>query len=226
MIGIKQNTRNPIMNGGVCIGLAFDDGVIIAADNQASFGNMNKFEVDRVFKVNKKTIIGVGGDYADFQHVYKSIEQKQLEDESQMDGHCSGPLALHTWLTRLNYNKRSNMDPYWVEWIVGGMQDGKPFLGYVNRLGTSFQDRAIRTGRIGDIPLSLLREHTDANAKISEQKAREEVMMAMQVLHARDCFTSPTFYMAIVTKDKDASVEGPFHIKLDLSDAPNVVGYN
>ena len=107
--------RNPILGGASVVGLVFDGGVIIAADNLASYGSMARFRnCPRLKLVNKQTLVGVGGDYADFQHVWKSIEQKQLEEESSMDGHESGPVALHTWLTRLQYNKRCNFDPYWV----------------------------------------------------------------------------------------------------------------
>lgn len=128
--------RNPILGGATVVGLAFENGVIIAADSLSSYGSMARFrDCPRVAKLNKNTIVGMSGDYADFQHVWKSIEQKQIEQDSSMDGEQSGPLALHTWLTRVQYNKRCDFSPYWVEWVVGGIQNGQPFLGYVDKLG-------------------------------------------------------------------------------------------
>lgn len=73
--------------------MAFDDGVIIAADDLSTSGRLNKDKVKRVFNVNKKAIIGMSGDFADFETVYKSIEEKNLEDESEMDGKCTNPLG-------------------------------------------------------------------------------------------------------------------------------------
>lgn len=120
------------------IGLAFEGGVIVCADTLGSYGSMARYrDVARVWEVNKDTIVGVSGDYADFQHVWKTIEQKRIDEEASMDGHNSGPLALHTWLTRLQYNKRCRFEPYWVEWVVAGIQNGEPFLGYVDKLGES-----------------------------------------------------------------------------------------
>lgn len=64
-----------ITTGTSVIGVKYDGGVIIAADNLVSYGNMARFQnVARVFKINDKTIIGMGGDYADFQYIKKLID--------------------------------------------------------------------------------------------------------------------------------------------------------
>ena len=207
--------------------MIFDDGVIIAADSLASYGSMARFtKCPRVKSVNSNTILGAGGDYADFQHVWKSIEQKQIEQESAMDDESSGPLELHSWLTRVQYNKRCDFNPYWVEWVVGGLQDGVPFLGYVNKLGASYQDRAICSGRLGELGIPLLREYTENfSVKLDEQKARDLVVKCLQVLFYRDCYTSKSYHLAIVRKGKAAQVEGPFEINTNWELALSVKGY-
>lgn len=205
----------------------FDGGVIIAADNLASYGKMARFrDCPRVKLVNKDTILGAGGDFADFQHVWKSIEQKQIDEESAMDGENSGPLALHTWLTRVQYNKRCNFDPYWVEWVVGGLQDGVPFLGYVDKLGTSYQDRAVGSGRLGQLAMPLLREYTENfSATLDEQKAREAIIKSLQVLYYRDCCSAQKYHLAVITKSKGAQIEGPFELETNWAPALFVRGY-
>ena len=37
-------------------------------------------------------------------------------------------------------------DPLWNTIIVGGMQDGKPFLGCVDHIGTAWTENAVATG--------------------------------------------------------------------------------
>lgn len=65
-----------ITTGTSVIGVKYDGGVIIAADNLVSYGNMARFQnVERVFKINDKTIIGIGGDYADYQFIKRHIDQ-------------------------------------------------------------------------------------------------------------------------------------------------------
>jgi 20S proteasome subunit beta 7 len=55
----------------------YDGGVIIAGDLLISYGNMARFHnVDRVFQINKNIILGVTGDYADFQYIQQLIQDK------------------------------------------------------------------------------------------------------------------------------------------------------
>lgn len=69
--------RQPICTGTSVLGLKFENGVIICADNLASYGSMARFRgVPRVMKVNKNIAVGVGGDYADYQYLQRIIEQK------------------------------------------------------------------------------------------------------------------------------------------------------
>jgi len=76
-----QRTSQPITTGSSVIGLKYDTGVIIAADTLVSYGKLLRYrDIDRVFKVNDHTIIGVGGEYADFQFIKKYIDQKVTED--------------------------------------------------------------------------------------------------------------------------------------------------
>lgn len=59
------------------MGIKFDKGVMISADTLVSYGSLARYhDIDRVFKVNDYTVIGAGGDYADFQFVKKAIDQK------------------------------------------------------------------------------------------------------------------------------------------------------
>ena len=36
---------------------------------------------------------------------------------------------IYAYLSRVLYNKRSKMNPYWTSLIVGGVTEGKTFLG-------------------------------------------------------------------------------------------------
>lgn len=71
--------RAPITTGTSVVGFHFKDGVIIAADNLGSYGSLARYRnIERVYKVNEKIILGVGGDYADFQYMKSIIDQKVL----------------------------------------------------------------------------------------------------------------------------------------------------
>lgn len=68
----------PITTGTSVVGIKFDGGVMIAADNLVSYGSLARYQdVQRVFKINEKTIIGAGGDFADFQSLKRSIDRSK-----------------------------------------------------------------------------------------------------------------------------------------------------
>ena len=86
------------------------------------------------------------------------LEQKQIEADIQSNGANMRPSALHCWLTRFLYNRRSRFDPLWTSVIVGGIEeDGSTFLGHVNHIGTAFKENAIATGLGADIAVPIMR---------------------------------------------------------------------
>lgn len=65
-----------MVTGSSVLGLAYDDGVMICADTLGSYGTMLRyFNCPRVMKVNNQTLLGAGGDVADFQYLQSVIEQ-------------------------------------------------------------------------------------------------------------------------------------------------------
>ena len=65
------------MTGTSVLGVKFDGGVAIAADKLGSYGSLARYrDVSRILKVNECTIMGAGGDYADFQFIKSIIEQR------------------------------------------------------------------------------------------------------------------------------------------------------
>lgn len=71
------NFRQPITTGTSIVGVKYENGVIIAGDMLISYGNLARYQnVDRVFQINKNIILGVSGDYADFQYIQEVIQDK------------------------------------------------------------------------------------------------------------------------------------------------------
>lgn len=57
------------------VGVKYDDGVVIAADTLLSYGSLAKYtDMDRVYKLNDQIVIGIGGDFADFQYMKTLID--------------------------------------------------------------------------------------------------------------------------------------------------------
>lgn len=97
------------------------------------------------------------------------------------------PKALHTWLTRVLYNRRSKFDPLWNTFLVAGMEDGEPFLGCVDKIGTAFRDNKIATGYGAHIALPLMREALEKKPQMSKDEVRALLINCLRVLFYRDC---------------------------------------
>jgi hypothetical protein len=138
----------------------------------ASYGSLARYtNVERVRKVNKNTIVGVGGDYSDFQFIMQLLNEVTTMDFIEADGAELSPSEVQSFLSRVLHNRRNKADPLWnqvpcnnscqldlkarrgafwtpavkltnsfsLQILTAGMQDGEPFLGYVDLYGSSFQ---------------------------------------------------------------------------------------
>ena len=224
----KQHSQQPIATGTSVLGLVFDKGVVIAADQLVSYGSLARFRnVQRVNCVNDRTILGCGGDYADYQYIAKLIEQKVIDESSYEDGQQIGPKALHNWVTRVQYNKRSKFDPLWCSWVIGGIEDdGKPYLGLADRLGTAYCSPHIATGFGNYLAIPLMRQEYEAKSgQFTEAEAIELLNKCLHTLYYRDARSLNKYQLAIVTADRGSRIEGPFNFVGEWEFAKTVRGY-
>lgn len=55
-----------------------------------------------------------------------------LYDNMWDDGNSLGPKELHSYLTRVMYNRRNKFDPLWNSLVLGGVKNGQKYLGMVS----------------------------------------------------------------------------------------------
>lgn len=181
--------------------MKYDRGVIIAGDKLVSYGNLARYHnVDRVFQINDNIILGMSGDYADFQFIKQHIDEMILTDFASDDKISLKPQYLYTWLTRVLYNRRSKFNPLWLDMVVGGMQDGEPFLGHINVRGRAYTNDVISTGFGTHLALPLLREYSEKGT-MTEEQAKAVVKNCMEVLFYRDCRGYPKYSQANINPD-------------------------
>ena len=186
---------------------------MVAADTLASYGSLARFEgVTRIAKVGiaNDTMLAAGGDYSDYQMILKMVEQKAVADFAADDGSSLSPKALHHWLTRVMYNKRSKMDPLWNSVIITGFRDSKPYLGSSDLYGTMYEDDFVATGLGGHLALPLIRKAW--HAEMGEEEARKLMTDCMRVLFYRDTRASASIQIGTVSAE-GSKIGEPF--KLD-----------
>ncbi|RDD40828.1 Proteasome subunit beta type-4 [Trichoplax sp. H2] len=200
----RTYTQQPIVTGTSVLGVTFTGGVVIAADTLGSYGSLARFrDISRLLKVNEKVAIGASGDYADFQFIRDIINQKVLDGKCLNDNYCYSPVAIHTWLTRILYNRRTKINPLWNNIIVGGYDENEgSYLGYVDKLGVAYQAPTIATGYGSYIAQPLLRQSYESNNNsFTEEQALSAIERCMRVLLYRDGRSGNQYEVAIITKD-------------------------
>lgn len=192
--------------------MVFDGGVVLAADTLGSYGSLARYrDCERIIRVNDNIILGASGDFADFQFVRSVVEDKVIEEESYNDGFSLKPKSLLNWLTRVLYNRRSKFDPLWNTFVVAGMQDG-PFLGQVDKIGTSFEAPTIATGFGLHLAQPILRGFYESKGLVSKQEAKEKIQECMTVLYYRDAHAFHSYTLGVVTAE-GIEIEGPLRVK-------------
>ncbi|XP_062897789.1 proteasome subunit beta type-4 [Mobula hypostoma] len=224
-LGPRKCTLSPMVTGTSVLGVKFDGGVIIAADMLGSYGSLARFRnIPRLMKVNDNTVLGASGDYADYQHLKQAIEQMMIDEELLGDGHGYSPKAIHSWLTRVMYNRRCKMNPLWNTVVIGGISNNESFLGYVDKLGVAYEAPTVATGFGAYLAQPLMREAAESQSVISKDEARQLIERCLKVLYYRDARSYNRYQLATVTV-AGVEIEGPLSADTNWEIAHMISGF-
>lgn len=151
------------------------------------------------------------------------------QDASLADRHNLSADELYNWLTRVLYNRRSRMNPLWLDLVVGGMVTNaqgnrEPFLGHVNFRGRSYETDAIATGFGMHLGLPIMREFTKQQ-NTTKAMAEVEVRKVMEVLFYRDCRSFPKYKVAIADGEAGTSVSDSISVEENWNVSNYIRGY-
>ncbi|WVR03331.1 hypothetical protein IAU60_000322 [Kwoniella sp. DSM 27419] len=210
----SAHTQQPIVTGTSVLGLKYEGGVMIAADNLASYGSLARFrDIQRLHPLGQHTLLGVAGDMADYQWLKKELDALLREEEALAlsDSHPSlSPRNIYELLSNLFYTRRSKMDPVWNAVLVGGWDKVKKesFLAYVDLLGTTYTAPTLATGFGAHLAQPLLREAYEGKAGedgkgplLTKDEAEKVLEECMKVLFYRDARSINKFQIANITAD-------------------------
>ncbi|KAH3900803.1 proteasome core particle subunit beta 7 SCDLUD_002256 [Saccharomycodes ludwigii] len=236
----NSNTQQPIVTGTSVIAIKYNNGIVIAADNLASYGSLLRFNgVERLIKVGTNTIVGVSGDVSDMQYIEKLLDDLQVENnyDNEYSEHEEKlqPSYIFEYLSNVFYNRRSKMNPLWNAVIVAGLEKDKktetlvPFLKYVNLLGVTYGSPTLATGFGSHLALPLLRKVVGNEEDVLTTDlsvAKNAILEGMKVLYYRDARSSKTFSIAIIDKDEGLIFESGKEIQnMSWKFAKDIKGY-
>jgi 20S proteasome subunit beta 7 len=122
-------------------------------------------------------------------------------DINQDDGYTRTPSEFFNYLRAVTYQRRNKGNPLWNQVLLAGWQklENKPFLGYVDLIGTSYEENFIATGFGAYLAIPLIREKW--SAEMSEGEARALLEDCLKVLYYRDCRASNRIQIAKATQE-------------------------
>ncbi|KIM41653.1 hypothetical protein M413DRAFT_444911 [Hebeloma cylindrosporum] len=221
-----QRTQQPIVTGTSVIAIKYKDGIMMAADNLASYGSLARFkDVQRLHPVGDNTVIGAGGDMSDFQYIQTLLNELDIEEYTAQDGHSLGPAEIHEYLSQVMYARRSKINPLWNSLLVGGVKNGTRFLAYVDLLGTTYSASTLATGYGAHIAQPLLRTAVEGFEDVlTEEQALKIIENSMKVLFYRDARSLNKYQVATITKD-GVNISESKHLETSWSFAEGIRGY-
>lgn len=103
------------------------------------------------------------------------------------------------------YKRRSDFNPLWNALLVCGLEeDGKPFLAFVDLLGTTYSAPSLATGFGAHLAQPIMRRvvpDEEASQKLSKEDAVKAIRECMKVLFYRDARSMNEYSIAVVDKD-------------------------
>lgn len=200
----RRHTTRPMVTGTSVIGVVYNGGVLMAADTLLSYGSLAKAQrVPRLTAIpNTHAVVGGSGEYSDYAKLVEILTAKALEESttSLMSDLYSpssfSAQSIWNYLRMLMYRRRNRMNPYWNDLIVAGYDAARlqPFLGSVDKIGTTVSDQFLATGFGAYLAVPLLREKYRPD--LTEGEARAILEDCMRVLFYRDCRASSTIQLA------------------------------
>ncbi|KAI1412566.1 proteasome endopeptidase complex, beta subunit [Hypoxylon sp. FL1857] len=204
--GPNQHTQSPVVTGTSVVAMKFKDGVVMAADNLASYGSLARFtDVKRIRTFADTSLVGFGGDVSDMQYLDRHLTELSIDEAYQQSAHTLNARSLHKYLSKLLYHRRSKFDPLWNHLLVAGLdEEGKPFLAAADLLGTTFTSPSLATGFGSMLAQPIMRKYVpdeESVAKVTQEQAVEVIRECMKVLFYRDARSLDSYSLAIVTED-------------------------
>lgn len=176
----------------------------------------------------------MSGDVSDMQYIDRLLNALEIEENytssasaSSSDGDGDGEKQpnntlnaknLHTYLSKVMYKRRTDMNPLWNAILVAGLDgQNRPFLASVDLLGTTFAAPTLATGYGSYLAQPLLRKVVEDEKdveNVSREQAEGAVREALKVLFYRDARSMDRFSIAVISKEggielkEDEKLEG------------------
>ncbi|MFN4336686.1 MAG: proteasome subunit beta [Candidatus Nitrosocaldus sp.] len=186
------------MPGATAVGIAFADGVVLAAEKRVSFGT---YVVSRsgkkVFKITERVGAACAGMVADMQILMRQVESiarlKAFEIRREVPPNSIGKLVSVLLFERRYF-------PLLTQIIIGGIDvyTDKPAIYTLDPLGSILPDDYAAVGTGAEMAIGVV--EASYRQEMGEQEARDLAIRAIRSAVARDAASGDGVDMLIITR--------------------------
>ena len=199
MVSLKKNAIKVKETGTTTVGIICKDAVILGAEKKSTLGYLvASKESEKILPLDihiAMTIAGASGD-AQVLARYLRAEFKLFEIEHRRKITVKGAAVLLS-----NILQSSKYFPYYVQLIIGGVDDSGPHIFDLDAIGGIEEDKKfISTGSGSPIALGVLEDQY--KEEMSVEEAKELAIRAIKAAIERDIGSGGrAIDIAIITKD-------------------------
>jgi proteasome beta subunit len=186
------------LKGTTTVGLTCKDGVVFATERRATMGNLIAHKVaDKIFKIDDHIGATIAGAVSDAQSLMKYISAEvalyRLRNGEQISVEAAATLTS-------NILHSSRFYPYFVQTLLGGVDDKGPALFSLDPTGGVIKDLMISTGSGSPVAYGVLEDRYSEDLYVKEgvKVAIRAIKSAME----RDAFSGNGVIVATITKDE------------------------
>jgi proteasome beta subunit len=205
------------MKGTTTIGLVFAGGVILATEKRATMGYMIASKrAKKVYKVADRIGMTTAGGVGDAQQLARILTVEcnlyQIRRSRSITVGASSTLLS-------NYLNQNRYFPYYVQLLVGGVDEHGPSVYSVDAMGgATKEEEIVATGSGSPMAYGVLEDrfHPD----MTEEEAIDLAIRALKAAMKRDAGSGEGIHVVVITKDQYLEMSEDA-LKKYLSKTPN-----
>jgi proteasome beta subunit len=187
------------MKGTTTIGLVFSSGVVLATEKRATMGNMiASKKAKKVYQVADRIGMTTAGGVGDAQQLARILTVECNLYQIRR----SRPITVGATATLLsNYLNQNRYFPYYVQLLVGGIDETGPSVYSVDAMGgATKEEEIVATGSGSPMAYGVLEDRF--KPKMSEDEAIDLAVRGLKSAMKRDAGSGEGIHVVVITKDK------------------------
>ena len=187
------------MQGTTTIGLVFSSGVILATEKRATMGYMiASKKAKKVYQVADRIGMTTAGGVGDAQQLARILTVECNLYQIRR----SRPITVGATATLLsNYLNQNRYFPYYVQLLVGGIDESGPSVYSVDAMGgATKEEEIVATGSGSPMAYGVLEDRFVP--QMSEDASIDLAIRALKSAMKRDAGSGEGIHIVVITKDK------------------------